>query len=110
MGGGNNARLTDKGVENQYAYRDRVLRNEQYKLYIGSDRKPEKFFDLKNDPYERYNIMDSLQTSVIKNNFDKLLSVVKSFPLRDNDPKYVPNPPQTWDVEITAKSQEWKIE
>jgi len=110
MGGGNNARLTDKGVENQYTYRDRVIRNEQYKLYIGSNKEPEKFFDLKNDPYERRNIIDSLETSVAKENLEKLLAVVKSFPSKDNDPKYVPNPPQFWDVEITAKSQDWKFE
>lgn len=110
MGGGNNARLTEKGVENQYAYRDRVIRNEQYKLYIGSNKEPDKFFDLRNDPYERNNIIDSLNTSEEKENFDKLLTVVKSFPLKDNDPKYTPNPAQSWDVEITAKSQEWKIE
>lgn len=109
MGGGNNARLTEKGVENQYVFRDRVLRNERYKLYIDRNRKPEKFFDLKNDPYENLNILDSLNTNEERDSFMELLRAVESFPEQDNDPIYRPNPPQGWDVVVTGKSQEWKL-
>jgi len=109
MGGQNNARLTENGVENQYVFRDRVIRNKKYKLYIGIDRKPEKFFDLENDPYEKTNILDNLNRDDRNENFEKLLTVIQSQPEMDNDPKYTPNPPQEWDVNITAKSQEWKV-
>lgn len=109
MGGGNFARLTEKGIENQYIFRDRVLRNERYKLYIGTDRKPKKFFDLKNDPFEYHNIIDSLDTSGRRENFERLRQVVKLFPKEDSDPKYIPNPNQPWDVEITAESGKWKL-
>ena len=108
MGGQNNARLTENGVENQYNFRDRVLRNKRYKLYVDSNREPEKFFDLLLDPYEKNNFLDSLNTPEQKHNFDHLLEIVKSFPVKDNDPIYKPNPPQTWDVEINAQSQLWK--
>jgi arylsulfatase A-like enzyme len=108
MGGGNNARLTEKGVENQYVFRDRVLSNERYKLYIDHSRKPEKFFDLRNDPFERFNILDSLNTNEQRDNFIALLKVAKSLPEKDSDPKYRPNPSQAWDVEVTGKSHEWK--
>ncbi|MEM9141817.1 MAG: sulfatase-like hydrolase/transferase [Bacteroidota bacterium] len=57
MGGGNNAKLTEKGVENQYVFRDRVLRNERFKLYIDANRKPEKLYDLLQDPDEKNNIL-----------------------------------------------------
>ena len=103
MGGQNNARLTKDGVKNQHEFRDRVLRNERYKLYIGPDRKPEKFFDLEADPYEENNILDSLTTVERKNNFNKLDGVIKGFPIKDNNPKYIPNPAQPWDVEITPE-------
>lgn len=109
MGGGNNARLTENGVENQYKFRDRVIRNEKYKLYINSNRKPEKFFDLKADPYEENNIVNSLTTEERKTNFELLIKVVESFPAEDNDPQYEINPPQEWDVEITAQSGRWKL-
>ncbi|MEL7121965.1 MAG: sulfatase-like hydrolase/transferase [Bacteroidota bacterium] len=108
MGGGNHARLTDKGVENQYVFRDRVIRNERYKLYINSQRKPEKFIDLWEDPLELNNLLDSLNTASRRDNYSKLENVIKDFPERDQDPIYRPNAPQAWDVEITAKSQVWK--
>lgn len=108
MGGGNNARLTENGVENQFVFRDRVLRNKRYKLYINTKRKPEKFFDLKIDPSEHINLLDSLTTKERKLNFNALFEVVKTFPKKDRDPRYHPNPSQTWDVDITAESQVWK--
>jgi arylsulfatase A-like enzyme len=108
MGGGNNARLTGKGAENQYIFRDRVIRNKQYKLYIDSKKKPENFFDLLIDPAEGKNLLDSRLSTEQQIAFDQLLEVVASFPSKDSDPKYVPNPPQEWDVEISAESQTWK--
>ena len=109
MGGGNNARLTENGVENQFKFRDRVLRDERYKLYIDANRKPEKFFDLIQDPFERSNLVDSLKTGERENSFNDLMEIVKSFPLEDSDPQYKNNPPQEWDVEITAESGTWKM-
>lgn len=108
MGGGNNARLTKNGVENMYVFRDRVLRNKKYKLYINSNREAEKFFDLINDYEENINLLDSLNTEERKSNFKQLFKVVQSFPKKDSDPKYKPNPPQEWDVEVTGESQIWK--
>ncbi len=109
MGGGNHARLTENGVENQFGFRDRVIRNRQFKLYIDSNREAAKFFDLSKDPFERQNLIDSLSTEEQKNNFNSLLEVLKSLPLKDSDPKYKNNPAQDWDVEISAESEKWKI-
>ncbi|MDB4582332.1 sulfatase-like hydrolase/transferase [Draconibacterium sp.] len=108
MGGKNNARLTNEGVENQYVFRDRVLRNERYKLYVGTNKKPQKFFDLETDPFEKNNLINKLTTEEYKENFKRLASIIQSFPEKDNDPKYNPNPVQEWDVKITAKSKVWK--
>lgn len=108
MGGGNNAALTENGVENQYLFRDRVVRNKQYKLYINSNRVPEKFIDLLADPMETTNLLDSLQTKERKRHFHQLREIIPTFPEKDSDPKYTPNPPQAWDVPITEQSQIWK--
>lgn len=107
MGGGNYARLTNSGVENQFVYRDRVLRDKQYKLYVDSNRQPDKFIDLINDPFEEINLIDSLSSDQ-QEQFDALVKVASSFPERDNDPRYIRNPAQEWDVEVTAESQVWK--
>ena len=108
MGGGNHAALTKNGVENQYRFRDRVLRNKKYKLYINSEREAESFFDLQLDPEENLNLLDSLHSEERISNFKQLYEVIQSFPLKDNDPKYQVNPAQPWDVAVTEESQKWK--
>ncbi len=108
MGGQNNARLTENGVENKWIFRDRVIRNERYKLCIGTSGLPEKFYDLANDPFEQINLMDSLNNLQRRSNFEKLKAIVDSHPRKDNDPIYRKNPPQQWDVKISAESQVWK--
>lgn len=109
MGGGNNAKLTNSGVENQYVFRDRVLRDKKYKLYLNHKRQPEKFFDMVNDPYEQSNLIEKIDSPEQKGHFEKLVAVIETFPKIDNEPQYRPNPPQAWDVEISAESQIWKI-
>jgi arylsulfatase A-like enzyme len=108
MGGGNHARLTEEGVENQYVFRDRVLRNQRYKLCINTKREATEFYDLWSDPDERINLIDSLTSEDRRRNFDQLHRVIDNFPVRDADLRYIPNPPQPWDVGITAQSQVWK--
>ena len=53
MGGRNEAQVSDRGVENRAYFRDRVVRDEHYKLYIGLDRRPQKLVDLTLDPDEK---------------------------------------------------------
>jgi arylsulfatase A-like enzyme len=108
MGGGNNAKLTNMGVENQYIFRDRVIRNERFKLYLDANRKVSGFYDLSEDMSEENNLLGKLTTRTQKRNFKRLKKVIKTFPEQDADPLYDPNPAQEWDVEITAESQVWK--
>jgi arylsulfatase A-like enzyme len=56
MGGRNNAKVSNRGVENEGYFRDRVVRDERYKLYIGTDRRPQKPADLPVDPDEKPDI------------------------------------------------------
>lgn len=109
MGGGNRAKLTDQGVENQYVFRDRVLRDKKYKLYVDHKRQPEKFFDMVNDPHEQANLIEKIDYPEQKEHFEKLTAVIETFPEADNNPQYRPNPSQVWDVKITAESESWKI-
>jgi arylsulfatase A-like enzyme len=108
MGGGNKSKLTENGVENMYVYRDRVLRNERYKLKLGTKKKPLEFYDLLEDPMETKNIINDLGKGSRKENFHALYKATLNFPDKDSDPKYIPNPSQIWDVKVTAKSQVWK--
>lgn len=110
MGGGNFAKLTDQGVENQYVYRDRVLRNKRYKLYIDTHRQASHFYDMTQDPFEQTDLIDSLHLPELTKNFEQLQAAAATFPETDADPQYRPNPPQPWDVAVTATSLIWKIQ
>lgn len=107
MGGKNQAKLTDKGVENAYVYRDRVLRTERFKLFVDTSGKPMRLVDLVNDPEEKSNLMDSKEPEVLEA-LKILTGALTQFPDRDSDPVYTPLPAQAWDVKVTAKSQAWK--
>ncbi len=107
MGGGNHAKLTAAGVENQYWFRDRVLRTEDYKVYIGSDRKPEKLFHLGNDPDEQENLLASKDPKI--NSIRRLfIDAVSQMPKQDADPKYRPLPHRSWYLQPQTSSQVWK--
>ncbi|MEM9327838.1 MAG: sulfatase-like hydrolase/transferase [Bacteroidota bacterium] len=108
MGGGNHARLTEGGVENQFYFRDRVIRSERYKLCIDTARLPAKFIDLDLDSTESNNLIDSLTNDERREHFERLFQVAERLPPKDNDPRYQPNATREWDVEVTAKSQLWK--
>ena len=107
MGGQNDAKLTEDGVENRFVFRDRVLRDKRFKLFVSPQRKAVKLVDVKADPAEETNLIDSsdpeAQAALLR-----LSALIPTFPKRDNDPIYTPLPAQPWDVPITAKSEVWK--
>lgn len=105
MGGKNNAARTEKGVENQWTFRDRVVRNQQFKLWISPERKPVKLVDLSTDLTEEKNLIDHPEyANIVK----ELFQAIEANPRKDNDPIYEALPAEDWDVEIKAKSQLWK--
>ncbi len=107
MGGENRAEVSDMGVENEWQFRDRVIRDKQYKLFINTDREPEKLVDVINDPDEEVNIIDT-EDPEVQAAREKLEAQIPLFPRWDNDPKYVPQPAQEWDRPVTVESKVWK--
>ncbi len=87
-------------MENMYIYRDRVLRNKEFKLYISTKKEAVKFYNLIDDPYEKNDLLKRELTDVEMVNFSTLLSASKGFPDKDNDPIYTPTPSQWWDAAI----------
>ena len=80
---------TDAGIENVYYFRDRVIRESRYKLFVGSDRKPEKLVDLEKDPKEEHNILNQPDVQRVQK---RLEAVVDDLPAVDSDPQYRPIP------------------
>jgi len=96
------ARMTDQGVENVHYFRDRVLRESRYKLFVGTDRTPEKLVDVLADPEEKKNLLGNPEYApVVK----RLMKVIESQPLQDNDPSYDHLPANAWDRKAKVKSQ-----
>lgn len=106
-GGGSAAALSGKGVENQYRYRDRVIRDKKYKLYVSNKREPEKLIYLPDDPEEKNNLLTS-DDPAVRSAYKKLWKVALSFPGQDSDPHYIALPKESWDTKVTVESQVWK--
>ena len=90
------------GLHNKYWYRDRVIRNDKFKLYVGADRKPRALFSIENDVYEKVNLIDDANyITVVKN----LMTIIDKMPTKDNDPKYRRRAEKPWDRELTFENE-----
>ena len=89
------AKLLNGRVVPARRFADRVVRDKHYKLWV-IDGKSDKLFDLLADPAETDNLIDSTDANIVAAR-KKLEAAVKSFPARDDRPKYDPTPPQPWD-------------
>ncbi|MCA8999642.1 MAG: sulfatase-like hydrolase/transferase, partial [Planctomycetaceae bacterium] len=95
MGGQPGTYDEDGRVINVHKYRDRVIRNERYKLYIETDRSAAKLVDLDNDPAELVNRIDDPELAAV---LSELKAIEATFPAEDASPRYEPLPPRPWDV------------
>jgi arylsulfatase A-like enzyme len=88
------ARMTDKGVQNVFYFRDRVVRDARFKLFVDTNRKPEKLVDLSKDLEEENNLMGNPEYDEVLN---RLTAIIDTLPEMDNDPKYEPLATNAWD-------------
>lgn len=95
MGGGGGTYDENGRVINVYRYRDRVIRDKRYKLYVETDRSSAKLVDLKEDPDEYVNRLGDHALTEVR---ARLEAVEKSFPGMDASPHYTPLAPQKWDL------------
>lgn len=107
MGGQNNAKVSDKGVENEWYFRDRVVRDKRYKLYVGTDRHPWKFFDLESDPEEAVDLTGR-EEGAARQSRERLEGLIASWAEQDADFICTPQPPQPWDKPASVTSGNWK--
>lgn len=109
MGGHNNAAVCERGVQNQFHYRDRVIRDARYKLYVAGSpaRGPQKLFDLIVDPHETIDLVASDDPSV-RVALDRFDAIVAGFPKQDADPMYHKRAANAWDVDVSVECGAWK--
>lgn len=90
------ARLDDKGVRGQHDYASRVIRDKRYKVWVDENARITQLYDLKTDPWEQKNLIESQKAEHIRAR-QKFQKVVDSMPARDGRPKYEPRRANPWD-------------
>ena len=91
-------RLDAKGVRPVVDYADRVVRDKRYKIHVLGG-KVAGLYDLKSDPGEGINLVDSTEAAHLSAR-KRLAAVVEGFPDKDGRPRYDPVAPQAWDLTI----------
>lgn len=101
MGGLPMRQVNEKGrVVNRFYYRDRVIKDGRFKLFIGVDRQPKKLFELAGDPAETTNLVEAPPHASVR---DQLLKAAHDyFEKIDAEPKYRMIPTNSWDLPINA--------
>jgi len=87
-----------------HVFRDRVIRDKRWKLFVGLDRKAEGLYDLKSDPGETTNLVNSQDPAAVAAR-KKLMAVLESMPQFDEAPKYDRLLAQPWDKQIKDKDR-----
>ncbi|TLX74366.1 N-acetylgalactosamine 6-sulfate sulfatase [Labilibacter sediminis] len=92
------AKIIDGRVVNCFDFRDRVLRNDRFKVFVNTSAEIYAIYDIINDPTEESNLIDSNQQSVktALNNFEKFLAEI---PKKDQNPIYKKGADNAWDID-----------
>jgi arylsulfatase A-like enzyme len=96
------AKLDEFGVRGQKDFASRVVRDKQFKVWISDEKEIFRLFDLKNDPFELMNLIDSKQEEHRKA-IRKFQSLLDSLPDQDARPLYEPRQANPWDMSLNKE-------
>ncbi len=85
--GGHFAKLIDDRITSAHIFRDRVIRDKQYKAYVDTSGQIYEIIDLHNDLDERINLIESDNSDILKSK-EKFQKIVDQLPKKDNSPFY----------------------
>ncbi len=88
--------LDDKGVRGKKDFATRVIRDKRYKIWVSNEREIIRLHDLKEDPWEKTNLIDSDKPEH-KGAIEKLGKVLAAMPEKDARPVYEDRAPNAWD-------------
>jgi len=95
------AALDADGVRGKNDYADRVIRDKRYKAWVDTDKRIAELYDLKNDPLEQNNLIESTEPDV-RAAIARFQAVVDATPDRDARPQYRQRAPLPWDRKPTG--------
>ncbi len=90
------ASFEDGYVVPRVPFRHRVIRDNRWKIWVNHDREVTQLYDIKNDPFEDENLIDSDDPEA-QRGLARLERVLDTMPEQDHAPRYRPMPPQPWD-------------
>ena len=102
--GGGAGRITKDGVRGAKVFGERVIRDKQHKVWVSEKKKIIRLHDLKKDPWEKINLLDS-DLAEHKKALQKFQAVVDSLPDKDASPFYEPRAANPWDKKLTVKKR-----
>ena len=95
--------LDEKGVRGKKDFATRVIRDKQFKVWVSNEKKIIRLHDLKADPVEKENLLESGKPehqAALK----KLQAVLDTLPDKDARPLYEPRKANSWDRKRSAKN------
>lgn len=95
------AKLDEYGVRGQKDFATRVIRDKQFKVWVSSEKEIIRLHDLKKDPFERTNLINS-ELKEHRKAIHKFQSVLDSLPDKDARPLYEPRRANPWDKKLTS--------
>ena len=75
----------NRRVENYHKFRQRIIRNQEYKAYLDTSKQIHRIFNLKKDPYETENLIDQKEVTAT---LEKFQAMVNMLPNEDGQPIY----------------------
>ena len=100
--GGGAGRITEDGVRGSKVFGARVIRDKQHKVWVSEKKKIIRLHDLKKDPLEKTNLLES-RLEEHKRALQKFQAVVDALPDKDAHPIYTPRAANAWDKTLTKK-------
>jgi arylsulfatase A-like enzyme len=94
--GHGHAALDEHGVRGVRDFAGRVIRDHQFKVWVNEERQIDRLHDLKADPLEKNNLVESADPAH-QAAIQKFQKVVDSLPKKDGRPLYEPRAPNPWD-------------
>jgi len=101
------AKLIKGRVRNVHKFRDRAIRDENYKVYVDTLKRIKEIYDLRKDKEEFINIINNRNPEVVKVR-RKFQAIVDELPDYDAQPKYAKLPNSLYDepVEVLNRNAE----
>ncbi len=96
------AKLDKDGVRGIKDFATRVIRDKRFKVWVSNEKKIIRLHDLKSDPWEEVNLLDS-ERAEHKRALQKFQDVVDSLPDKDARPLYEPRAANPWDRKLNRK-------